>query len=213
MSPTEQHVVLLGDSIFDNALYVSGGEPLIDQLRSRLPRGARASLLAVDGAVISSVAKQLTRLPEDCSHIVLSVGGNNALEAGYLLNADTNSAAEVFAQLARVQCEFATEYRAMLRSVLGLQRPTVICTIYDAIPGLGQEAVTALSIFNDAIIRAGVEAGVPILDLRFICNDRRDYSSLSPIEPSEIGGSKIVRAIVKVLATHDFSRTETVVYG
>lgn len=31
------HVVLLGDSIFDNAAYVAGGPDVIHQLRERLP--------------------------------------------------------------------------------------------------------------------------------------------------------------------------------
>ena len=33
------HVVLLGDSIFDNASYVPGRPAVIDQMRTSLPRG------------------------------------------------------------------------------------------------------------------------------------------------------------------------------
>ena len=33
------HVVLLGDSIFDNGRYVPGEPAVIDQLRSALPKG------------------------------------------------------------------------------------------------------------------------------------------------------------------------------
>ena len=45
---TMSHVVLLGDSIFDNGLYVPGGSPLIEQLRTRLPKGWKGTLVAVD---------------------------------------------------------------------------------------------------------------------------------------------------------------------
>ena len=33
------HVILLGDSIFDNARYVPGGPSVIEQLRRALPDG------------------------------------------------------------------------------------------------------------------------------------------------------------------------------
>ncbi len=207
-----QHVVLLGDSIFDNASYVPGGDPLIEQLRSRLPRGCRATLLAADGACISNIARQLSNVPSDASHLVVSVGGNDALQCSPVLNASITSSSELFEELAQIQTEFFDEYRSMLQLVAAAQRPTVICTIYDAIPDIGRDAVTALSIFNDSIIRAGIDAGLPILDLRFVCNESRDYSSISSIEPSEIGGSKIAREIAYVLKSHDFSRAETVIY-
>lgn len=206
------HVVLLGDSIFDNALYVPGGEPVIAQLRSRLPRGDRATLLAVDGSVVASVARQLDGVPEDATHLVLSTGGNDALEHSAIINERTASARDVFRTLARVHVDFMRAYREMLRAVRALRWPTAICTIYDAVPGLQAEAIAALSIFNDAILRIGVEAGVPIIDLRLVCNEARDYSAVSPIEPSEIGGAKIASSIAAVVARHDFTRGESIVY-
>src|SRR5690349_5483722 len=38
MPRLDRHVVLLGDSIFDNAAYVGGGPDVITQLRAALPR-------------------------------------------------------------------------------------------------------------------------------------------------------------------------------
>lgn len=49
------HVVLLGDSIFDNAAYVRGGPPVILQLRSKLPQGWQATHLAVDASMAQHV--------------------------------------------------------------------------------------------------------------------------------------------------------------
>ena len=49
--PDAEHVVLIGDSIFDNGAYVAGGPDVVTQLRERLPQGWRATLGAVDGAV------------------------------------------------------------------------------------------------------------------------------------------------------------------
>ncbi len=73
------HVVLLGDSVFDNGAYVGGGPDVVAQLRERLPRGSEATLLAVDGSVASGVERQLARLPEGATHLVVSTVGNDAL--------------------------------------------------------------------------------------------------------------------------------------
>jgi hypothetical protein len=73
------HVVLLGDSIFDNSRYTDGGPDVISQVRQILPVGWRASLLALDGSTTENLPSQLNRMPPDASHLVLSVGGNDAL--------------------------------------------------------------------------------------------------------------------------------------
>ena len=81
------HVVLLGDSVFDNKAYVAGGPDVVTQLRARLPAGWRASLAAVDGAVTADVARQLGRVPHGATHLVVSVGGNDALRQEAVLGA------------------------------------------------------------------------------------------------------------------------------
>src|SRR5688572_7849286 len=45
------HIVLLGDSVFDNAAYVAGSPDVVRQLREIVPPGWRATLQARDGAV------------------------------------------------------------------------------------------------------------------------------------------------------------------
>jgi hypothetical protein len=207
------HLVLLGDSIFDNESYVPGGPPVIEQVRRMLPAGARATLLALDGAVCGSVAGQVGRLPEDASHLVVSVGGNDALRHSGILDEVRRPAGEVFAALTEMQQEFRHDYRAMLRGVLAAGRPVVVCTVYDAVPGLVSEAVTLLSLFNDVIVRESARERVPVIDLRLVCDEVRDYSTVSPIEPSQHGGHKIATAVVSVLTAHDFARRESVVYG
>jgi hypothetical protein len=91
----DRHVILLGDSIFDNAAYTGGGPDVVSQLRRILPSGWRTTLRAVDGARTDDVASQLRRLPGDASHLVLSVGGNDALAHGDLLEGPAASAAQV----------------------------------------------------------------------------------------------------------------------
>jgi lysophospholipase L1-like esterase len=206
------HVVLLGDSIFDNARYVPGRPPVIEQLRDRLPAGWQATLLARDGSVTGDVLEQLNRLPADASHLVVSVGGNDGLEQSSLLAEPAESAAQVLERLADVCGEVRNKYRRMLEAVVATLRPVLLCTIYDAIPGLDRADATALALFNDVILREAFAAGVPVVDLRLVCDRADDYSPLSPIEPSWIGGGKIARAIADAVTKHDLSRRQSVIF-
>ena len=206
------HVVLLGDSIFDNAAYVAGAPDVIRQVRKRLPDESRATLLAVDGGITGSVRGQLRLLPRDATHLIVSVGGNDALGKGDFLGAPARSAAEALMGLAEIGDEFERDYLAMLDEVLAHGLPTAICTIYyPRFPEapLQRIAVTALTVFNDCIIRAAFAHGLPLIDLRLICTDSRDYANA--IEPSARGGEKISRAIANVVE-HGFTGGRTEVF-
>jgi lysophospholipase L1-like esterase len=212
------HVVLLGDSIFDNHAYVQPEEPaVIDQLRTSLPQGSNATLLAIDGAIMSDVKSQFADLPRDATHLIVSAGGNDALGYSSILGRRVHAAQEVFDELAAVHQDFRLGYRAMLRELLGLQLPTAVCTIYDQIPMADRElrrhVTIALAPFNDAILREAAAARLPVLDLRTICDAESDFSDVSPIEPSSDGGKKIARAIAQLIAEHDFQFPRTVIYG
>jgi hypothetical protein len=107
---------------------------------------------------------------------------------------------------------FRTAYTAMLASVLALGKSTVVCTIYDAIPLLGGAERAALAGFNDTISRTAAGAEIPLIDLRVICTSADDYSPLSPIEPSVVGGAKIADSIRRAVTTHDFTKRGCTVY-
>ncbi|HEX8694627.1 MAG TPA: SGNH/GDSL hydrolase family protein [Longimicrobium sp.] len=213
MSQPRGTVVLLGDSIFDNAAYTGGGPHVAAQLQDALPDGWRAVLAAVDGAVTASVPAQLRSVPRDATHLVVSAGGNDALGQVGILDEKASSSAQVLGRLANLAEGFERGYREMLGAVLGLGLPTTLCTIYNGNLGdpLTQRlAQTGLIVFNDAILRAAFDHGLPVIDLRAVCCDPADYAN--PIEPSSIGGEKIARAIARVAAEHDFGRGRTEVY-
>ncbi|HEX8551535.1 MAG TPA: SGNH/GDSL hydrolase family protein [Abditibacteriaceae bacterium] len=200
------HLVLLGDSIFDNGVYVPGEPDVIHQVRAKLPEGWQASLRAVDGDRVGDITTQLTSLPSDATHIALSVGGNDALDQAGILQEPARSFAEVLERLAQVGDPFRNAYHAMLQQVLERGLPTMVCTIYEGnMPDPRQQRLvtTALKIFNDAILREAFAAGVPVLDLRAVCSRPEDYAN--PIEPSFIGGNKIATGIARIITTHDFS--------
>jgi GDSL-like lipase/acylhydrolase family protein len=191
-----QHVVLLGDSIFDNAAYVGGGPDVVRQVRELIPGGWQASLAARDGAVIAEIPAQMSKLPADASHLVVSIGGNDALKLSLVLYEAATSMTAALERFAALREEFQQSYRAMLKDVLARNIPTAACTIYE--PRYPDKryrriAATGLCLLNDAITHEAFRAGVTLIDLRLICDSDDDFAN--PIEPSSRGGAKIAAAI------------------
>ncbi len=205
-----RHIVLLGDSIFDNAVYVPGEPAVPDQL-SALAVG-RVTLAARDGDQVAGVADQLVAVPADATHLVVSVGGNDALEHVGLLNRPVSASREVFGELAAIQVAFRAHYERMLTAVRSRGLPVVVCTIYDSNYEEGNKASAdaALTVFNDAIVRCAGAAGVPVIDLRRIFTAPTDYAN--PIEPSAVGGQKLVEVIARVCVEHDFAASRATLY-
>ncbi len=189
------HVVLLGDSIFDNAAYVRGGPDVVAHLAAMLPAGWTATLAAVDGAVVQGVPAQLRRVPPEATHLVVSAGGNDALGHADVLDRRTRSGAEVLGWLADAVEAFEARYRRMLDALLAPGLPLVVCTVYNGNlgPPAHRPATAALAIFNDAIQRVAREHALPVIELRRVCTEPADYAN--PIEPSVQGGAKIARAV------------------
>ena len=183
-------------SIFDNVAYVAPGPDVVTQLCGLLPASWNATLCAVDGAVVTNIEGQLSCVPAEATHLVLSVGGNDARSHVDLLERRAASAAEVLDQLAAMAEAFEQQYQQMLRRVLRLNLPLVVCTIYNGSlpdPALQRRAQTALMVFNDTILRSASAAGVSVIELRQVCREPEDYAN--PIEPSVVGGGKIAQAI------------------
>jgi len=205
------HVVLVGDSIFDNARYTEGGPDVIAQVRQLLPVGWQASLLAVDGSTTENIPAQVERLPVGASHIVLSVGGNDAIMNADILRMPAESTAQALAALHDMSQRFDRDYRRAVAACKQKGLPLAICTIYNGcFPDAEYQRLisTALMVFNDVILRVGIEFGLPMIDLRLICSSPSDYAN--PIEPSSIGGAKIAKSIVS-LVTDVGSGTRVVV--
>ena len=198
------HIVLLGDSVFDNAAYVAGGHDVVRQLRAILPSGWRATLNALDGAVIADVTGQLRKVASDATHVVISAGGNDALGPAHVLDQKLGSMAEALDVLSGVREAFRAGYAAMLDEVLRRGLATAVCTIYEPRfpdPVLRRQAATALTALNDAITREAFVRGVDCIDLRVLCNEDQDFAN--PIEPSVHGGEKIARAILAFVSKED----------
>jgi hypothetical protein len=207
------HVVLIGDSIFDNARYVAEGKSVTHHFQHQMPPGWNVTLRAVDGAVAGDVKSQLSNLPAGTTHIIMSVGGNDALRSSNLLEVSSTTVGDSLLRLAEATATFESRYRAALADVVARERPTMICTIYNPQfpdPKMQRAAIAGLALFNDCIIRAAVSQGVPVLDLRFICDAKEDFAN--PIEPSSRGGEKITAALIESIRRFEPATARTEIF-
>lgn len=201
------HVLLLGDSIFDNQAYIDREQPdVVRQVGILMPRGGSVALAARDGDVTKDVKHQLQRsLRPETTHLVVSAGGNDALGQQGILEEPAKNMAEALFTLAEMGVSFENDYREMVEVLTSTELPVVLSTIYyprfqDSL--FQKLACTALTIFNDVILRVAFEAGTPVVDLRLLFNGPYDYAN--EIEPSAIGGWKLARAISQAVTTHNF---------
>ena len=117
-----------------------------------------------------------------------------------ILHSPASSTSQALAALAEVSQRFEERYRKVVEACRGLRLPLAICTIYNGNfpdPEFQRLISTALMVFNDVILRVGIEFQLTIIDLRLVCNSPTDYAN--PIEPSSQGGAKIARAIVNLV--------------
>lgn len=193
------HIVLLGDSIFDNKSYTGENPSVTEHLTRLVGKKHRVTLLAVDGSVTSEVADQLKRVPRDATHLVLSSGGNDALGQQQTLQSSVQLVGEAFARIDGPVQGFRRQYRKLIAALASSGLPVIVCTIYNGNlePEMIEAARAALALFNDVIYREANSFNARVVELREICTKPEDYAN--PIEPSAQGGGKIARAIVSAI--------------
>ncbi len=195
MSP---HVALLGDSVFDNKAYAKGKPEVAAHLRALLPTW-KVTLLGTDGSTTESFGKQLDRVADSVTHIVLSLGGNDALHQADLLDLPirtTGEALDVFEERVGL---FEVSYGYAVEAVLALGKATTVCTIYNGQfdEPTARRARMGVAMFDDAILRTALRFGLDAIELRLVCTEATDFAN--PIEPSGTGGRKIAQAIAGIL--------------
>jgi lysophospholipase L1-like esterase len=197
----ENLVLLLGDSIVDNAEYVRPREPdVASQLASLLPSHT-VIRRAVDGAKSGDVLAWQTDEVENAGHVILSAGGNDALEHIDLLeDAGERRAKDVLVSLWSVREQFRRSYVTLLARLALARRPVLVLTVYNPCfhahgfdTAYQQAAEGAISIINDVIQQEARRRSFDILELRTLFTDQADYAN--PIEPSAIGGAKLAKCM------------------
>ena len=196
----ENLIILLGDSIIDNGEYVRSAEPdVARQLEILLPHHTVVKR-AVDGATSADVLASQIAEVDQAGHIILSAGGNDALEHVDLLEASEKRAQDVLVRLWSIREGFRRSYAALLDRLAVTRRPVLVFTVYNpCFQGHGfdaayqQAAESAVSIIDDVIQQEARRRSFEILELRALFDDRADYAN--PIEPSAIGGAKVAKCL------------------
>lgn len=203
-------LAIVGDSVFDNGVYVEKGEPAVHEQVGRLlePFGS-VVMGAKDGGVIATIRPQLRAIAKSKpTHIVMSVGGNDALMyAGLTRSRRTQRVDEILDLLVDARHVFAQRYALLVEYILRTyQIPTIVSTIYYptfSIVSEQERAIVLLSLFNDAILSVAATHSLPVLDLRWVSTKYEHYAN--PIEPSAYGGERIAETIVRIVTEHDFN--------
>ena len=156
---------------------------------------------------------KLEDLPADATHLILSVGGNDAWGHADFLGQSTASVAEVLLRLDALIAPFARAHHGALELLKQTGLPLAVCTIYNGNfqdPQTARLVSVALAFFNDAMVRNATDFGIPLVDLREICAIPSDYAN--EIEPSSQGAGRIARVIARMAGGHSWDEKRTTVY-
>ncbi len=180
---SNRRIVLLGDSILDNRMYVSSGKSVADLLQKALvDKGYVVELFAVDGATIRDVEAQCNQLPMEYNTpetvLVLSVGGND-----FLSGLDYGAAEVEYVRLLERIRELFGSCKMYL---VNLYQPV------DPLFAIFSRIIDKWNLFLQGIVEKGGADGV--VDVFSVINGPEDL--VWKIEPSAVGGGKIAAAIV-----------------
>lgn len=199
-------LVLLGDSILDNGSYTAPAPDTRTLVQHTLGSEWSVDLFARDGDVIAHVPTQLLRLEASSAPrpdvVVLSIGGNDALQHTDLLIDGPTSSGKLLDRLVSIGDSFGAAYESLLYAVRACTPRLVVCTIYEAPLDdhrAARHARAPLGILNDRIQQVAKRLRIEVLELRDVCTDPDDFTR--QIEPSAGGAKKIAEAI-SLLVSH-----------
>jgi hypothetical protein len=186
VEPVENHggrIVLLGDSILDNRMYVSSGKSVADLLqKTTMDQGYEVGLFAVDGATIRDVGAQINQLPMEYNTpetvLVLSVGGND-----FLSGSDYDTAEKEYVRLVE---RLRKVFGSCKLYLVNLYRPV------DPLFLIYYRIIDKWNLFLKGLVQKGIANG--IVDVFSVIKEPDDL--VMKIEPSATGSAKIVTAIV-----------------
>jgi len=187
-----RHLVLLGDALQNLDLGAGEIESVL------VPRPRNPWKMTVLQSLHSLQRGHVREIPEDATHVVISVEGAWAIEASGLLQGGTHTISEALETLATAADEFESILCGMIAAAQETGLPTIVCTLVPARyarPEQHRIFSTALAIFNDRVVRRAVAAGLPIVDLRLVCDEDADYASATLLSRAGVRkAANVVRA-------------------
>jgi len=195
-----RHMVLLGDALQN--IDLGSGE-----IESALvPRPRNPWKMTVLQSLQALQRGHVREIPEDATHVVISIEGAWAIETSGLLQGGTHTISEALETLATAADAFEVVLGGMIAAAQETGLPTLVCTLVPARytkPAQHRIASTALAIFNDRIMRRAVAARLSIVELRLVCNEDADYASATLLSRAGVRkAANVIRA-----ALYDVSRS------
>ena len=178
-------VILMGDSVLNNANYVPAGKSVYDSLKSKL---SKVINIAKDGATISDLYGQLDKIPVDLNntntYIFISAGGNDIL----------NKRTELSSTELRRLFDSYIEFLKALRTKLGSVKINILNLYLPANPRY-QTYKTSIEQWNQLIQSSSNKVGemYNVVDLHALLTIPDDF--VYDIEPSESASDKIAYLI------------------
>jgi lysophospholipase L1-like esterase len=178
-------VILMGDSVLNNANYVPAGKSVYDSLKSKL---SKVINIAKDGATISDLYGQLDKIPVDLNntntYIFISAGGNDIL----------NKRTELSSTEIRRLFDSYMEFLKALRTKLGSVKINILNLYLPSNPRY-QTYKTSIEQWNQLIQSSSNKVGemYNVVDLHALLKIPDDF--VYDIEPSESASDKIAYLI------------------
>jgi hypothetical protein len=196
--PEVSHLVVLGDAL-DDLLPLRDSRPDgLEQLFA--PQVQQPWKLSVVSPEEIAREGDNVSLPPGASHALVCMEGIRAIEVSGLLGTEPLSYEDALVALSLAADVFERQVEHLIYIAQAARIPVVVSTMHP--PRYGdqrrQRAVfTALSVFNQRIMRCAFAARVPIVPLALVCTETDDYVDSSRL--SKRGLRKVANVVFAAL--------------
>lgn len=181
------HIVLLGDSIFQNKNYVPKSKSVEYLLKEKL--SIPSLVLAQDNAIIYDIPKQYNNMPIDLNNkttnLYISIGGNDLLNL-YEHNNTTNTT--LFNMV------WELYQKTILMIIENTQCNVILTDIYFITDPNYSKYIPMIKKWNSNLYQFAKQHKVKVFKISKILTQPKDFTN--SIEPSVIGGNKMVNSFI-----------------
>ena len=179
------NIVLVGDSILNNANYVSPGLTVYDLIKSK---HENVQMYAADNSAIKDVIKQVENMPNKFNtkntYIFVSAGGNDILNLS--IHQDEESTKNLF-----------NMYLLLIKAIKQKfpNANIVALNIYYPPNPYYKIFYKTVEMWNNLLMKNKTIQGYSVININKMLTSEDDFTR--DIEPSDIGGEKIADAITE----------------
>lgn len=178
------YVVLMGDSIFDNKEYATSSVEMLLKKKHK-----KTLIIAKDGATIKDISKQINQIPiyydKAKTKLIISVGGNDLLNQYVYHKQDYKNLDAIF-----------EAYKSCIDKIKKLNYEVVLCNIYYPPYKKIKPYHKFIKEWNERLYKYADKNKLEVLKIDDVLTQKAHFSNY--IEPSTIGGKKIVNKITNL---------------